>query len=178
MEGGEREPALAYVIPDIPAEPELIEPASERKRRKRRKKRKREEEDGDAAENHRERVQSHLEASPPAQEEDWCQGGSWRLSPPDQRALEQPKLPHPQPKSKLQLVPVVLQCDANQGEQSMDTVTMMKRRRRKKKRRLEEGPEEATLTRSVSERSLKCYGDILARKRRCIRVLLFVCLVM
>jgi hypothetical protein len=36
----------------------------------------------------------------------------------------------------------------------MDTVTMMKRRRRRKKRRLEEGPEEATLTRSVSERSL------------------------
>jgi hypothetical protein len=151
MEGGEREPALAYVIPDIPAEPELIEPASERKRRKRRKKRKREEEDGDAAVNHRERAQSHLEASLPAQEEDWCQGGSWRLSPPDQRALEEPKLPHPQPKSKLQ---VVLQCDANQGEQSMDTVTMMKRRRRRKKRRLEEGPEEATLTRSVSERSL------------------------
>ncbi|XP_064866745.1 ubiquitin carboxyl-terminal hydrolase 36 isoform X2 [Oncorhynchus nerka] len=153
MEGGEREPSLAYVIPDIPAEPELIEPASERKRRKRRKKRKREEDDGDAAVHHRERVQSHLDASLPAQEEDWCQGGSWRLSPPDQRALEQPKLPHPQPKSKLQLVPVVLQCDANQGEQSMDTVTMLKRRRRRKKRRLEEGPEEATLTRSVSESS-------------------------
>ncbi|XP_041735036.2 ubiquitin carboxyl-terminal hydrolase 36 isoform X1 [Coregonus clupeaformis] len=157
LEGGEREPALASVVPDIPAEPEPIEPASERKRRKRRKKRKREEVDGDTSENHRERVQSHLEAPPPAQEEDWCQGGSWNLSPPDKGALEQPKQPHPQPEpqpeSKLQLVPMEHQCDANQGEQSMHTLTMMKRRRKRKRRRFEEGPEEATSTHSVSERS-------------------------
>ncbi|XP_010872615.2 ubiquitin carboxyl-terminal hydrolase 36 isoform X1 [Esox lucius] len=141
--GGEREPAPA------PA----IEPAGEKRRKRKKRKRKREELDGDKSESHRESVPSHLEPRSQAEEEEWCQGGSWSLTlsateAPDQPKQQQrePKRTEPQPEKMSVLMQY--QHDVNKGGHSMDTVEM---KRKKRKKRTLEGPEEATPRHTVSE---------------------------
>uniref|UniRef100_A0A3P9A2A4 ubiquitinyl hydrolase 1 n=1 Tax=Esox lucius TaxID=8010 RepID=A0A3P9A2A4_ESOLU len=156
--GGEREPAPA------PA----IEPAGEKRRKRKKRKRKREELDGDKSESHRESVPSHLEPRSQAEEEEWCQGGSWSLTlsateAPDQPKQQQrePKRTEPQPEKMSVLMQY--QHDVNKGGHSMDTVEM---KRKKRKKRTLEGPEEATPRHTVSERLVKKEIVIVKRKNQ------------
>ncbi|XP_036408319.1 ubiquitin carboxyl-terminal hydrolase 36 [Megalops cyprinoides] len=75
------------------------EASGEKRRKKKKKKRKREEVGGECQESRRESVETHLEPPPPPplapQEEDWCLGEPWRISPTPGGASAQP--PHPGP---------------------------------------------------------------------------------
>ncbi|KAM9843090.1 ubiquitin carboxyl-terminal hydrolase 36 [Aulostomus maculatus] len=116
-----------------------MESASEEKRKKKKKKRKRENEDGDKI-REKECVPSHLEAS--NQEEDWCQGGMWSLSPP---------LVAEQSKQKLNITAATpTLCETHQKEHGRDSMLLKKKKKRKKK--LVEAQQDTHAARSASER--------------------------
>ncbi|KAJ7989826.1 hypothetical protein DPEC_G00308520 [Dallia pectoralis] len=139
-EMAEQEPVVASAV----------KPANEKRRKRKKKKRKLE---GGESKSHRESVESHLGPCSQAQEDDWCPGGSWSLTPSAKDAPDQPK-PQPEPKpSKPQLEKkldlIQDQCESNKGGHSVDTVVM--KRKKRKRRRLVKGPEESTPTHLVSE---------------------------
>lgn len=118
-----------------------VESASEKKRKKKKKKRKRENEDGENVKG-RECVPSHLDTS--NQDEDWCQGGMWSLTPrPDaEQSKEKPQLAATTP----------TQCESNQEEHGKDSMLLKKKKKKKKKMQLDEALQDTTSACSASER--------------------------
>ncbi|KAG7460203.1 hypothetical protein MATL_G00218850 [Megalops atlanticus] len=92
----EMEAGAAPAAADTRDEAAGAEASGEKRRKKKKKKRKREEEEGERRESRRESVETHLEPPPPApQEEDWCLGEPWRISPTPGGAPAQPPRPSP-----------------------------------------------------------------------------------
>ncbi|XP_029945928.1 ubiquitin carboxyl-terminal hydrolase 36 [Salarias fasciatus] len=110
---GEAKPA---VLPAPVAPPAVPEPAAEKKRKKRKKKRKRENEDGEK-QAERASVPSHLDAS--SQEEDWCPGGMWSLTPHSDAGRPSASTP--------------AQRESNEREHERDSVLTEKKKKKKKK---------------------------------------------
>ncbi|CAN9505676.1 unnamed protein product [Ophioblennius macclurei] len=131
---GDAEP---LVLPTPATPPGAAEPAVEKKRKKKKKKRKRENEDG---ENKTERasVPSHLDAS--SQEEDWCQGGVWSLTPHSDAGRLSASAP--------------AQCESNEKEHERDSVLTKKKKKKKMKViQLSEAKPEPTSACSASKSS-------------------------
>ncbi|KAG5832665.1 hypothetical protein ANANG_G00293550 [Anguilla anguilla] len=121
-----------------------------KKKKKKKKKRKREEEEGECPRSPGEMAQSHLEppAPPhPSQEEDWCLGEPWTISPAPARAqtqLEQTQTQPEQTQTQTQT--------PNAGQQAADAV-------RKKKRKRKDRQEEETVSYPAPEGSGMEGGD-------------------
>ncbi|XP_029015143.1 ubiquitin carboxyl-terminal hydrolase 36 [Betta splendens] len=138
---GDAEPVLS---PAAVTQSTLEEPAGEKKHKKKKKKRKRENEDGEKVKQ-RKCVQSHLDTS--AQEEDWCQGGMWSLTPrPDaEESKQKPPLAGPVEKQSQLLEP-----SEDQGRDSVQPVVKKKRKKKKKIHQVED-QQEPTPARSASQ---------------------------
>uniref|UniRef100_UPI003AADB326 ubiquitin carboxyl-terminal hydrolase 36 isoform X1 n=2 Tax=Centroberyx gerrardi TaxID=166262 RepID=UPI003AADB326 len=153
---GDPEPVVSPPATSKP-QPNPVETASEKKRKKKKKKkRKREDEDGEKTE--RECVPSHLEAL--TQEEDWCQGGLWSLTPPSNADSEQSKqkpqpaaTPRPALPQKPQAEPIRCEPETNQKEQGTDSVLLLKKKKKRKKMQLVEALQDAASASSASKSS-------------------------
>ncbi|XP_030592057.1 ubiquitin carboxyl-terminal hydrolase 36 isoform X2 [Archocentrus centrarchus] len=117
---------------------------SEKKHKKKKKKRKRPNEDGEEVKD-RACVPSHLDTS--NQEEDWCQGGMWSLTP--QASAEESK-------QKPQLFATnPTERESNQNEQQTDSVLKKKKKKKKKENVVQSGEalQDTTSARSTPESS-------------------------
>lgn len=117
------------------------EPDGERKRKKKKKKRKREDEDGERVEDQA-RVPSHLDTS--NQEEDWCQGGMWSLTP--QASAEESKQK-----------PQLSDTTPTQREER-ETDSVLKKKKKKKRENMGQSGEalqDTTSARSTQERCVE-----------------------
>ncbi|KAM4597896.1 ubiquitin carboxyl-terminal hydrolase 36 isoform 3-T3 [Polymixia lowei] len=160
--------------PATPTRPGPEESAGEKKRKKKKKKRKREDEDGEGTGAERECVTSHLEPAA-AQEEDWCQGGVWRLTSPSGSVPEQPQRksppaaarpPKPRPAPTTQR-----ESESNRKEQGADSASLLKGKKKKRKNtQLAEVPLETAASDSSSRKQAAFVqndtGDLILLKKK------------
>uniref|UniRef100_A0A669BDY3 ubiquitinyl hydrolase 1 n=1 Tax=Oreochromis niloticus TaxID=8128 RepID=A0A669BDY3_ORENI len=115
----------------------------EKRCKRKKKKRKRLDEDGEKAKE-RACVSSHLDTS--NQEDDWCQGGMWSLTPQSsaEESKKKPQLSATTPS----------QCESNQKEQETDSVLKKKKKKKKKENVGQSGDalQDTTSARSTTER--------------------------
>uniref|UniRef100_A0A669ENY6 Ubiquitin carboxyl-terminal hydrolase n=1 Tax=Oreochromis niloticus TaxID=8128 RepID=A0A669ENY6_ORENI len=114
----------------------------EKRCKRKKKKRKRLDEDGEKAKE-RACVSSHLDTS--NQEDDWCQGGMWSLTPQSsaEESKKKPQLSATTPS----------QCESNQKEQETDSVLKKKKKKKKKENVGQSGDalQDTTSARSTTE---------------------------
>lgn len=137
----------------------------EKRCKRKKKKRKRLDEDGEKAKE-RACVSSHLDTS--NQEDDWCQGGMWSLTPQSsaEESKKKPQLSATTPS----------QCESNQKEQETDSVLKKKKKKKKKENVGQSGDalQDTTSARSTTESSSEMKptgsrndtGDLLKVKKK------------